>query len=120
MFYHIDNQYYFDNQHQNVSKLFTIKDMPNRIFTIHKFHNEMWLSEKYYLIFQTHTGFKKVLFLPNEENVISNYNELEDELIDNFINEKEAEEPANDYLVWLFLSISLGINGWLLFRFYRK
>lgn len=110
--------YHFHTQNQRVNELLTIPNLSvyDRIFPIDKFYYEFYSEEKYFLIFRDFMNFKKVLFLPNEGKVISNYNEYEDELIDGFINEKEEEKPSNDYLIWWLLGISLVINGWLLLR----
>lgn len=112
--------YYFDRQDQNVSKLFTIKDMPDRGSPVYEFYYDMGLPARHFLIFSYYGNLKKILFLPDEEKVISNYGEYEDELIDSFINKKEEEKQSNDYLIWWWLGISLVVNAWLLLRLKNK
>lgn len=107
----------------NVSKAFTIKNMTERNSPIYEFHHEIRRDnapEKFFLIFNNYSHFKKVLFIPYENTVISNYMEIENEWIDGFINSETEKEESEKSLIWIILSISLVFNGWLFLRFYRQ
>jgi|GEM_PF-1423062 len=113
--------YYIPQLKDKVRGPFKVDDVVTGRQPIHEYYSEYMGSKRFNIFFYNYSGYNKTVFFPDSNLVISNYNKLEEDFINELFNKKKTSQPNITYniklsFLLLVLVLSIVLNVWFLMR----
>jgi hypothetical protein len=92
---------------------------------IHKYYHEYSPVNRFTIFFDNYINFKKAMFFPDSNLVISNFDKLENDFINGILNKQSVKQTdANTnlklYIILTCLVLSICLNLWLWINKYKQ